>query len=264
MSFRSSLVCLFLLAAILILAESPNSFWVAPALSQESSVSNNGLVRQEVSMTNNQWLGLKQGLLAVFPKQVFGHPAKPEGILFQVSDDTLVMDYDPIRKVLRIEGRRSVASALARIANTFAMESTVAKDRSFRVFHLTSDGQEALAEFAEPEQLASRNPREPRQQKSSGIRLASGFQDPSGETVVIGGQPETQDERKGSPEKLPLPQFEGVQIEMLPELDAVILRGRDQQLTDLSEIIKRLDEASRESKPRIEVVNLQQIGRAHV
>ena len=61
------------------------------------------------------------------------------------------------------------------------------------------------------------------------------------------------------PSMLPLPQFEGVQIEMLPELDAVILRGRDQQLTDLSEIIKRLDETSRLTRPEIEVIQLQHV-----
>jgi type II secretory pathway component GspD/PulD (secretin) len=59
---------------------------------------------------------------------------------------------------------------------------------------------------------------------------------------------------------LPLPQFEGVQIEMLPEIDAIILRGRDQQLTDLAEIIKRLDEASRLTRPEIEIVPLQHAG----
>jgi type II secretory pathway component GspD/PulD (secretin) len=68
--------------------------------------------------------------------------------------------------------------------------------------------------------------------------------------------------KQQAPDRLPLPQFEGVQVEMLPELDAVILRGRDQQLTDLSEIIKRLDEASRESKPTIEVIPLQHVNSA--
>ncbi|MEZ6076014.1 MAG: hypothetical protein R3C56_10185 [Pirellulaceae bacterium] len=39
---------------------------------------------------------------------------------------------------------------------------------------------------------------------------------------------------------MPLQPFEGVQVEMLPEIDAIILRGRSQQLQDLAEIIKRL------------------------
>lgn len=60
-----------------------------------------------------------------------------------------------------------------------------------------------------------------------------------------------------APTALPLPQFEGVQIEMLPEIDAIIIRGRDQQLAELSEIIKRLDEASRLVRPEIEVLPLQ-------
>lgn len=56
---------------------------------------------------------------------------------------------------------------------------------------------------------------------------------------------------------LPLQQFEDVQVEILPEIDAIILRGREQQLSDLSEIIKRLDEASRQAQPQMEMVLLQ-------
>jgi len=101
--------------------------------------------------------------------------------------------------------------------------------------------------------------------RDSNIRLASGaMQPPEGQapkdsmpTDVNPNQDET-----GTKEQvpvLPLPQFEGVQIEMLPELDAVILRGRDKQLADLSEIIKRLDEVSRLTRPEIEIVPLQHV-----
>ena len=57
----------------------------------------------------------------------------------------------------------------------------------------------------------------------------------------------------------PLQQFDGVQVEMLPEIDAIILRGRDKQLEDLAEIIKQLDEASRQAQPEIEVLLLQHV-----
>lgn len=58
---------------------------------------------------------------------------------------------------------------------------------------------------------------------------------------------------------LPLPQFEGIQVEMLPEIDAIILRGRDQQLNDLAEIIKQLDEASRLIQPELDVIPLKHV-----
>ena len=105
--------------------------------------------------------------------------------------------------------------------------------------------------------------------RDSNIRLVSGAMQPPEEppegqalkdsmpTNVNPNQDETG--KKDQVPVLPLPQFEGVQIEMLPELDAVILRGRDKQLADLSEIIKRLDEVSRLTRPEIEIVALQHV-----
>lgn len=61
----------------------------------------------------------------------------------------------------------------------------------------------------------------------------------------------------GAPAGIPLQPFDGVQVEMLPDIDAIILRGRDQQLQDLAEIIRRLDEASQLAQPEIEVIPLQ-------
>jgi general secretion pathway protein D len=101
--------------------------------------------------------------------------------------------------------------------------------------------------------------------RDTNIRLASGAMQPPGEQVAKDPNPaegtKNQDEagKKEQVPVLPLPQFEGVQIEMLPELDAVILRGRETQLTDLSEIIKRLDEVSRLTRPEIEIVPLQHV-----
>jgi len=82
---------------------------------------------------------------------------------------------------------------------------------------------------------------------------------PNGGVAANPARGQDENPKNEPPAMLPLPQFEGVQIEMLPELDAVILRGRDQQLTDLSEIIKRLDETSRLTRPEIEVIPLQHV-----
>lgn len=55
----------------------------------------------------------------------------------------------------------------------------------------------------------------------------------------------------------PLPQLDGIEIESLPELDAIILRGRDRDVEDLAEIIRQLEALSRETRPAIEIVPLQ-------
>ena len=67
------------------------------------------------------------------------------------------------------------------------------------------------------------------------MRLASALQDVTpatpGQVEDTAAQDKAKQENAAgkAPTSLPLPQFEGVQIEMLPEIDAIILRGRDQQ-----------------------------------
>ncbi|XZE55588.1 secretin N-terminal domain-containing protein [Planctomycetaceae bacterium SH139] len=54
-----------------------------------------------------------------------------------------------------------------------------------------------------------------------------------------------------------LPQLDGVEIELLPDLDAIILKGRDQDLQQLAEIIRELEQISRETQPAVEIVRLR-------
>lgn len=54
-----------------------------------------------------------------------------------------------------------------------------------------------------------------------------------------------------------LPQFEGVEIESLPELDVIILRGRDQDLQRLEAIIRQLERVSQETQPEVRIYHLR-------
>jgi general secretion pathway protein D len=70
-----------------------------------------------------------------------------------------------------------------------------------------------------------------------------------------------QDGAAGQPpagaENLPtIPQFEGIEVETLPDLDAIILRGRDRELKQLAEIIEQLEQISRQTQPMIDLVIL--------
>jgi type II secretion system protein D len=53
-----------------------------------------------------------------------------------------------------------------------------------------------------------------------------------------------------------LPQLEGIDIETLPDLDAIILRGRNKDIDQLAEIIRQLELLSRQTQPTIEIVPL--------
>ncbi|MBI2478841.1 MAG: hypothetical protein HYV60_09460, partial [Planctomycetia bacterium] len=55
----------------------------------------------------------------------------------------------------------------------------------------------------------------------------------------------------------PLRQFEGVEIESLPDLDVIILRGRDQDLEQLAEIIQQLERISQETQPEVRIYPLR-------
>ncbi|TWT82035.1 putative type II secretion system protein D precursor [Planctomycetes bacterium CA13] len=72
-------------------------------------------------------------------------------------------------------------------------------------------------------------------------------------------QSDTNRSEPAAPRPIPpsLPQLEGVEVETLPDLDAIILRGRDQDLDQLSEIIRELELLSRQTQPAIEVIYLQ-------
>ena len=213
-----------------------------PVVAKPPAVEESVLVRRELPATSNQWLSLRQTLALNFNKQLFAHPAKADAMLLQVDQESVLLEFDTNKRMLRIEGVARPVESLAKLALAHTHESQVSKDRAFRIQKLNVRGQVAMAAFSSGRIAGTSG-----SAIQSAVRLASGAQEP---VKAPSDEP---------PDRLPLPQFEGVQIEMLPELDAVILRGRDQQLTDLSEIIKRLDQASRESKPTIEVVPLQHV-----
>jgi type II secretion system protein D len=55
-----------------------------------------------------------------------------------------------------------------------------------------------------------------------------------------------------------------VEIQTLPDLDVIILRGRDRDVSKLTQIIQELERLSRETQPRIQVIPLQHANSAAV
>jgi general secretion pathway protein D len=50
-----------------------------------------------------------------------------------------------------------------------------------------------------------------------------------------------------------------VQIEMLPDIDGIVLRGNPQDVAQVEEIIKQIEQLSKESEPQIEILSLQYV-----
>ena len=81
--------------------------------------------------------------------------------------------------------------------------------------------------------------------------------DPAGGQPAQPGQRPDREQRPGAVGDLPLRQFEGVEVESLPDLDVIILRGSEQELEQLAEIIQQLERISRETQPRVEIYHLR-------
>ncbi|MCA9189301.1 MAG: hypothetical protein KDA99_26940, partial [Planctomycetales bacterium] len=87
------------------------------------------------------------------------------------------------------------------------------------------------------------------------------FQPPGSDTGIASGDVDAtaqeDDAADGDAAPTGIAQFEGVQIESLPDLDVIILRGRDRELDQLADIIEQLERISRDTRPTIRVVPLR-------
>ena len=219
------------------------------------------VIRRDVDVPPSRAAYVHESLTSLFQKYVRVDPANASKHELQLNSGRATFEYRAAENRLRIEGPEALANDIANLVTTFAM---LRPEEAIRILPLHDNGQASLTKFSSPTASTKNNP----------MRFASMQQEvtPAPLQLTPGAPDNTAKPDTAKPDKdkpkaptsLPLPQFEGVQIEMLPEIDAIILRGRDQQLSDLTEIIKRLDEASRLTRPEIEVVPLQHTGSAAI
>ncbi|MFN7840460.1 MAG: secretin N-terminal domain-containing protein [Pirellula sp.] len=238
------------------------------------------IIRRDLTFSSDQLNSIETAFRQLFQGRVHSHPAKLNAVLVQIGAETISIEFIATQQTLRVEGAKRLVTDIAKLG--LAVSDRTAQS-SLKILSLNDNGQSSLSQLS----YSSRSPVSPsslsnpflnmlRRSDSTQSRSMSGRDNnialasaqeasgqppnvmpaaPTGEQVNAPNTVQDPD----APVSLPLPQFEGVQLQMLPELDAVILRGRDRQLTDLAEIIKRLDEASRLSRPEIEVVPLQHV-----
>ncbi len=196
---------------------------------------------------------MRDSLARLFQRYIRVDPSNASKLELQLNSAKTLLEFRGDEGQLHLEGPEALTNDLANLVATLA---ALRPDEAVRVVPLHDRGQSSLIKFSEAQPVGRSNP----------MRLASMQQaiPPTQSPNASDPKSEIQDTAKQgqgkAPTSLPLPQFEGVQIEMLPEIDAIILRGRDQQLSDLTEIIKKLDEASRLTRPEIEVVPLLHAG----
>ena len=210
-------------------------------------------IRRDVPVPSARATYVRDSLINLFQRYSRVDAANSSKFELQLHSGKATFEFRTFDNAIRIEGPPALADDIANLVATFVR---LKPEEGVRVVPLHDNGQSSLAKFSVAQLATANNP----------MRLASMQQElgppqvPPKSDPISPQQDPTKPGQTKPPTSMPLPQFEGVQIEMLPEIDAIILRGRDQQLTDLTEIIKKLDEASRLTRPEIEVVPLQHAG----
>lgn len=195
----------------------------------------------------------------------------PSGqIQLQGNSEAVIFDFRPTQNQLRITGPASITTDILKLSAALTQRFA---GQTMLVLSLDDQGRttfnrEAVftAPSAAPLDAVAREQRSviqlPQFLGFRRVQLAAAQQEvsDSGTPAANATPADPQDNRdQNKLSGLPLQQFDGVQVEMLPEIDAIILRGRDKQLADLAEIIKQLDDASRQAQPEIEVLILQHV-----
>lgn len=220
--------------------------------------------RREVVVPSHQMEQIRAQLRGVLDGNVRFDPANPARMEVQTDSGMAVVEFLPNEGRLLVDG---TARATADIARLIALLSQPTSVGAMRALPLNDNGQASLLQSSLLEgsrQGASTPFGLPSFSASGGNALTPGRLTAAQQEGIpaaggqANGQTDDQPETSGDEQApLPLQPFEGVQVEMLPEIDAIILRGRDQQLQDLAEIIKRLDEASLQAQPIIEIIPLE-------
>lgn len=255
-------------------------FWVAlwqMPVHGQAAASEDVIVRRDLTFSQEQLVSIETAFRQLFQGRVHSHPAKLNAVLLQIGSETISVEFIATQQTLRVEGAKRLVSDITKLGVAVSDRKS---QSSLKILSLNDNGQSSLVQLANSTQSKSSpgnpfvnmlrrtdsRPNQSASQIQNPVALASAQEQPGQATAVVPAAPAAEQivapnaiQDPEAPVSLPLPQFEGVQLQMLPELDAVILRGRDRQLTDLAEIIKRLDEASRLSRPEIEVIPLQHV-----
>ncbi len=220
--------------------------------------------RREVAVAGNQMQQIRAQLQGVLHNSASLDPANPARMEVQTASGLVVIEFRPNEGRLLVDGK---ARATVEIARLIAILSQPTNVGALRALPLNSNGQASLAQslLLEGNGQTASTPFGLPSFSANGLNARTPGRLTAAQQEAIpatGGQANQQpgvqlEAQTDEQAPLPLQPFEGVQVEMLPEIDAIILRGRDQQLQDLAEIIKRLDEASQQAQPIIEVIPLQ-------
>lgn len=162
-----------------------------------------------------------------------------------------------------IEGPENVVNQLLKLVSSLMRRVVPFGEQQEKILLLRREVQPRLKEIMSPQNTpfnTSPDPQPALDRQGNQLPRALGLKPVSfASWQQAGGQP------PGQQEKLPtIPQFEGIEVETLPDLDAIILRGRDREIKQLAEIIEQLEQISRQTQPAIELILLNHANSAQI
>ncbi|MGM0486220.1 MAG: secretin N-terminal domain-containing protein, partial [Planctomycetota bacterium] len=175
---------------------------------------------------------------------------------------TIKFQVDAARQRVLVNGPDKVVAQFARLID--ALDAGKRAGQRTQAVHVerTSDEQLQEAVDAYQGQVPGKEDEDPsgddqsNYTASSGIRLVNYlFQQESGSGG--GGEPDGGAD-PSEPSVVPnIPGLSDLEVQTLPDLDVIILRGRDQDVKQLTEIIRELERLSKETTPKIHIYQLR-------
>ncbi|MBM4005619.1 MAG: hypothetical protein FJ295_20410 [Planctomycetes bacterium] len=227
--------------------------------------------RRFVPVTASEFAVVRRELLQLLGSRLH-ESSEPDSLILPTKAGDCRIHCDFRHKEFMIEGPVTVLDQLQRLLESLDEQSVSGGSKRSQVVPLHRDTQPRLREVIRPSPGSAPKPTHPESVKQSqrrkpgrySVDQATYLRRPDDPVNVLPADnpPPNPAADADDPERDPnknagKAQFEGVELELLPDLDAVILRGRDQELRQLADIIRQLEELSRETQPAIQVVELR-------
>jgi general secretion pathway protein D len=240
-----------------------------PASQSNANGWNTTKTNQLLHLRSANTSGIEQQLLALFGRRLRSMHRDGQEVFILPIDEQRSLEYqlDPVRNIIAVHGPQNIVAQFSMLVD--ALDSNGRHGRRISALHVerTAPTQlnEAVNAYREgrPSPSQSQRSRDGRNDQSNlkqpgadnGVRLVNYVfqQSPAGGGAGPLGSPLADDTGAVVPN---VPGLEDLDVQTLPDLDVIILRGRDQDVEQLTEIIRELERLSAETKPRIHIYQL--------
>jgi type II secretion system protein D len=227
-----------------------------------------------VSIAADRMPSTQRELAAVFRNQL-SLPMPTDRSVWELvvgrdANQTLRLKFDSVRSGVHVTGSPRLSRQFAKLVATL----TAAPQPGYRtqVFRLDRKNHDSLRGAVnsigndKPQPLGAANPIDQSRYTAPAGAFGSvqqaAFQnpiDPEDNANAPADRPGNEARPADEAQPDGTPQFDGVEIESLPDLDVIILRGRDPDLAQLADVVEELERISKETQANIRVLPLKHV-----